>query len=210
MFFLLFFGVVFVTPFNAPPPSSWHHCYFFDATPLSSRCCCFFQCSSSFLAWLFLLLLDIIAIPVSLTLFFFLFDIIIDFWWCSSSYFSSTLFLFLLDIVFPLAAPQWYSCFSLTPFLLLLLLDTILVPFIASTFLFPLNVVVFSLNVFVIPLVLDWYFPPSCFYNYERSKLSKFDLPSSNHIWRWICFFFPNNCLLMTLFLVLIVYVYFG
>jgi hypothetical protein len=27
-------------------------------------------------------------------------------------------------------------------------------------------------------------------------------LPSSNQIWRWICFFFPNVCLLMTLFLV--------
>jgi hypothetical protein len=51
------------------------------------------------------------------------------------------------------------------------------------------------------PLVLDWYLPFSCFCKCERSKLSKFDLPSSSQIWRWICF---------QMFIVLIVYVFFG
>jgi hypothetical protein len=63
---------------------------------------------------------------------------------------------------------------------LLLLLDTILVPPIASTYLLPLNVVVFSFNLVIVPFVLDWYFPPFMFLRYGMSNLSKFNLPSSS------------------------------
>jgi len=50
----------------------------------------------------------------------------------------------------------------------LLLLDTILVPPIASTSLLPLNVVVFSLNIATVPFVLDWYFPLHVFAVWEE------------------------------------------
>jgi len=124
---------------------------------------------------------------------------------------SSIPFLFLNDVP-PLAFSRHKSCSSLTSFLLLLfdvtppftplqhfsfsssmpllfLLDTNLVPPIASTSLLPFHVV-FSFNVVIVPLVLNQYFPPSCFCKCGRSKLSKFNLSSSNQIWRWICFLF--------------------
>ncbi len=149
-----------------------------DGTPPTFR----WRCSySSLTFFLFLLLFDVIHVLP----------------WHRSSYSSLTPFLLFNNVpllvlfqhdfcsyttslpllffnVTPLPAPlQHYSSSSMP---LLFLFDTILVPPIASTFLLPFNVVVFPFNVVTIPLILNWYFRPSCFCKCGRSKLFKFDL----------------------------------
>jgi hypothetical protein len=164
--------------FLSPP---WHYSFssstsllFFDGASPPTFCQ---HCSYSSLTLFFLLLLlDVIHVPSwhrsSSTPMLFLNDIPPFVLFRHDSYSSSTsLLLLFFDVTPPHALLQHFSFSSLMPLLLLLLQ----VPFYS-----PLNVVVFPLNIIAIPLVLNWYFPPSCFCRCRRSKPSKFDLPPSN------------------------------